>query len=520
MSKPVRKLTLESSVKSLALKFYDDQLIFSFGSDAENDAMNTAYKAYTDAQEAFNKAKEADKPALEKAKKQAFDAYNKLVYDIVDSKGYWKKLCDTVRGLDPADYQVLAICHDADFLEDNFFVPSAEKRHYHLIERYAPRQGVKRNPTKVRVLLNLLGLKYRPSDESLVLNKGIETVNDFGAYVDYLTHDDRASALAGKTGYEHAAIVSNLEPKAIDDIRKGFTGNQLPHKWDIVTLREACETAASIGYAGRSYSAYAESVGRFVLYSQSKEKIVRRFYDEALDMRLNEHRDVNRLCLFIESPQNAGKTTASKLALSALGIKNPLFVTNNGTGKYDALSIDNDALVLDDVTGKDLLNVSDQYECRLYKRNNGDAVWGGTHLIVTNNHDFDKWLERSCGVSSDDSYEKVTLDAVRSRWYAVKLLEKDGKLAFQVTNRCERGGRDKRAKLEAMFKAFMREFMRALLEFRIKEKEAVSVAADKASNTQLDIPADSITEQLSFVNSMCDGFVSADMFPDNPFCKP
>lgn len=454
-----RCLTLESSVKTLALKFYDEQLIASFGTQEELNAANSANDAVKKANDALKNASVKDRANLETAFKQALQASNKLVYDIVDTKGYYQTLCDRIKAFDPDTYQCLTICHDKDFLEDNFFVPSAEKRHYHLIERFTPKQGIKRVPLKVRTWLNALGLKYRAEyDADLILNKGIETVNDFGAYVDYLTHEDKASVLAGKTRYDRDELVSNLSKESIDEIRKGFTGVVTPHKWDRETFQSICESAFKVGYAGQSYTTFADSIGRFVLYSQSKEKVVRRFYDDGLADRINEHREIDRLCLYIQGSHNFGKSRTAELALEALGISGTLAITNNGTGKFDAVSVANNAIILDDVTGKDMFNLSDQYECRLYKRNSGDAIWAGSYLIVTNNHPFEDWLKRSAGLTPDISgklsvYDQISLDALKSRWFVItvsdKVLPGGNVSSFPVIKKvwsASRGNKDKQTR--------------------------------------------------------------------------
>lgn len=463
--KEKRKLTLESNVKSLALKFYDEQLIESFGTDAEkalsdgfSDEIASSHASIANCSDILVKQQLID------AFNARLQVINKSIYDIVVNGGYLDKLLSTIYSIDSSTYQVFFIMHNRDFREDDFFVPSAEKRHYHLIMRFTPVQGVHRDGRKVRTLLNVLGIKYRKGfDESLILNKGIESVNDFPAYLLYLTHSDDKSVLAGKAPYNKSELVSNCID-SYDDILAGYSGVQAPHKLSREEYEKVFYLANQYGLEGRSFTSCMDDVGRFLILSSSKVKVLRESYQLGLLDRLSQHRELDRLVLFIEGDANLGKSYNVRLALEDLGVRNPLFVTNSGSGKYDALSIDNDALVLDDVTGKDMLNVSDQYECSLYRRNSGDAVWGGRYLIVTNNHAFRPWLIRSLGLSVDSCgqlshYDELTLEPCMTRFYAVRLVERPDGIHAVLCNVFKRGNSDKQSRIKSMYDAFMSSFL-------------------------------------------------------------
>lgn len=473
-NKEKRKLTLESSTKSLALKFYDEQLIESFGTADEKAVSDKFSEEISSSQLAI---KTCPDPVVKQQLEATFDArlkvINDTIYGIVDNGGYWERLKTIVRSLDKSVYQCYAILHDRDFKEDDFFVPSAEKRHYHLIIRYTPVQGVHRVPYKVRSWLNLVGIKYRKGfDESLVLNKGIQSVGDFPAYLLYLTHGDEKSILAGKAPYDKSELVSNCID-SYDDILSGYSGNIVPHKLSREEYERVFNLAYEYGLSGRSFDTFVNDINRFLILSSSKLKVLERNFSDGLRARITQHNEIDRLVLFIEGDANLGKSYNVRLALEELGVRNPLFVTNSGSGKYDALSIDNDALVLDDVTGKDMLNVSDQYECSLYKRNSGDAVWGGRYLIVTNNHNFRDWLIRSLGLHLDSDgnlseYDEQTLAPCMTRFYAVKLRERPDGVHAVLSSVFKRGNSDKQARIKAMYDAFMSSFLGHVNEYRNK----------------------------------------------------
>lgn len=463
--KEKRSLTLESNVKSLALKFHDEQLIESFGTDEEKALSDRLSDELAASLEAIGACSDA---LVKKNLQDAFDArlvaVNKIIRDIVVSHGYYEKLVENVNALDSSTYQCFLIPHTRDYKEDDFFVPSIKKRHYHLIMRFTPVQGVHRDGRKVRTLLNLLGIKYRKNyDESLILNKGIESVENFAAYLLYLTHGDEKSILAGKAPYDKSELVSNCID-SYDDILQGYSGRIVPHKLSREEFERVFNVAYEYGLNGRSFESFVNDINRFLVLSSSKLRVLERNHSDGLRSRISQHKEIDRLVLFIEGDANLGKSYNVRLALEDLGVRNPLFVTNSGSGKYDALSIDNDALVLDDVTGKDMLNVSDQYECSLYRRNSGDAVWGGRYLIVTNNHPFRPWLVRSLGLSVDSCgqlsrYDELTLEPCMTRFYAVRLVERSDGIHAVLCNVFKRGDADKQSRVKSMYDAFMSSFL-------------------------------------------------------------
>lgn len=493
-NKEQRKLTLESSTKTLALKFYDEQLIEFYGTDDERSLCDTFSDELSHASAAIANCPDA---LLKQKLKDDFFArlkvINGTIYNIVSSGGYFDKFVRTISSLDPNRYQAFAIVHDRCFKEDDFFVPSAEKRHYHLIIRFTPCPGVKRVPQKVRTWLNAVGVGYRKGyDESLTQNKGIESISDFPAYLLYLTHEDEKSAIAGKTPYSKSELISNCID-SYDEILAGYSGRILPHKLDRKEFEEVFNLAYEYGSNGWSFDKLVDDVNRFLVLSSSKLKVLERNYSDGLRSRLSKHNEIDRLVLFIEGDANLGKSYNVRLALQDLGVRNPLFVTNNGSGKYDSLTIDNDALILDDVTGKDLLNVSDQYECSLYKRNSGDAVWAGHYLIVTNNHAFRDWLIRSLGIRTDEDgnlsrYDQLTFDPVKTRFYAVKLVKRPDGVHAVLTSVFKRGGADKQSRVKSMFDDFIGYFLRHVNEYCSgKNNSQVSVTANNCPESRKEV---------------------------------
>ena len=132
----------------------------------------------------------------------------------------WYDTCARIKNIDSKAIQVLAIMHNLDTLGDSFWKPAIEKPHYHIILRMTNRNS----RIRVKAALEMLGVVFRPNlDDNLLAEKACETAKDFAAYSNYLTHETEQAILDGKALYPVSDIVSNLEPYAIDQIREGYT---------------------------------------------------------------------------------------------------------------------------------------------------------------------------------------------------------------------------------------------------------------------------------------------------------
>lgn len=130
----------------------------------------------------------------------------------------WNHTQETIKAIDKATYHVLAIKHDRDPKTDDIWESSVEKPHYHIIVRL-----LNKKRTKVQTVLNMLNIVYRPDlDENLWLNHGVETIRNFPSMATYLTHDTEEAVLQGKEHYELEEIVSNLTIDEIKQIREGY----------------------------------------------------------------------------------------------------------------------------------------------------------------------------------------------------------------------------------------------------------------------------------------------------------
>lgn len=108
-------------------------------------------------------------------------------------------------------------------------------------------------------------------------------------------------------------------------------------------------------------------------------KTIRESYDRGVNARIEEGAEMLRLCVFIHGEPNSGKTYASEKALSD---KRYLTIKGGGSGKFDNLRVDHEAIIIDDDVCPNLLNMTDNYICRAYKRQSNNPAWTGNILLL------------------------------------------------------------------------------------------------------------------------------------------
>ena len=130
----------------------------------------------------------------------------------------------------------------------------------------------------------------------------------------------------------------------------------------------------------------------FKIRSNAKMKTVKESYQRGVDRRIAENREVLRVCIFIKGEPNTGKTYTS---LAALAGKRIYKIDGGGSGKFDNLRPDREAIVISDEVCPNLLNMADNYICKAYRRQNNNPAWAGNYFVVTSNLSFDDWVVQS-----------------------------------------------------------------------------------------------------------------------------
>lgn len=325
----------------------------------------------------------------------------------------WDFVKQNIKVVDKSKWQVIGICHDRDPVGDNFWEPSTDKPHYHIIVRV-----LNDKRARVKQVLDALGVVYRPvDDKSLWDNHGVETCADFCNMTVYMTHDTEQAILDGKAQYELEELVSNLTLEEIKQIRQGYT--RVSESVDKVTpamLAQLDEDAYKLGCELGDFDAWYGTLP-FNVRSNAKMKTVKESYERGINKALDSSKVIPRLCVYIESPNGLGKTHAARYALEQLGVRY-LPVGGGGTGKFDGLKVTHGGVVIDDDACPNLLNMADTRYCRAYKRNRNNPPWVGEYLIVTSNLSFEEWVKEKCGVKNEEN-----IKAAKSRFYVCKLVK-------------------------------------------------------------------------------------------------
>lgn len=385
-------------------------------------------------------------------------------------------LANCIKMIDPEEMQVLAIKHDLDEVTDGIWEVAKEKPHFHIIVRMRRKyENGRVARKKVSTILNQLGITFRPEiDDLLISARGLEPVGDFSAYTAYLTHETKQAMEDGKHIYDRRRLVSNMEVAEIDAIR----AKQKVVDDNVITdvkkeLARLDDIAYKLGYDLGNFKEWYDGLP-FILRADSKMKTIKERYQAGIDARIEESRDILRLCIFIKGAPNTGKTYASQQAIPHDEI---LRVGGGGTGKFDNLKPYHGGILIDDDRCPNLLNATDNYITHIYRRNSNNPVWAGDHFVVTSNSDFKEWLSDS-GINI--TYTTIMdeelghpryvasghYEAMISRFFICEVKKIDGVYRLVLLHASTRGTREERDKRMKMFMEFKKIFDASLAEYQ------------------------------------------------------
>jgi hypothetical protein len=357
----------------------------------------------------------------------------------------------------PSYLQVEGIKHFRDFLEDdNFWKPSREKPHYHIIFRLVDRK----DRIRIRRVLKALGIKFRKGlDDNLLKEHGCETVQNFSAYSLYLTHETEDAILSGKSLYKLSEVVSNLTESELEQIREGYVRPCDKRKLTQAELISLDKEAYAKGFELADFEDWYNALG-FVVRSNAKMKVIKESYTRGVESRIRENKSLPRLCIFVQGPPNTGKTYAAAHSVEG----DYLSISGGGSGKFDNLKPSHNAIVIDDDICPNLLNMSDNYICKAYRRNRDNPVWAGEYLIVTSNLSFNEWA-LECGIKmyANPAYYTDTYSAqgkaLRSRFYICELKQTPtGQYRLACRSASDRGTVEEQFKRGYKFVDFQKKF--------------------------------------------------------------
>jgi hypothetical protein len=324
---------------------------------------------------------------------------------------------------------------------------------------------------RIYSILDLLYVFFRPGlDDVLLNNHAVESIGSFQAYSVYLTHETADAIKDNKELYEISEIVSNLSEEEIKCVRDGYLRlEDAPTKPTMSKLAQLDAEAFSLGQELKNFPDWFNALP-FNIRSSSKMKTIEASYQRGVDARIEQNQEMNRLCVYIRGEPNTGKTFAAKKALMG---KKILCVGGGGSGKFDKLRADHDAIIVDDDICPNLLNMSDNYICRAYKRNSNNPAWAGKYLIVTSNLPFNEWLRR-CGIKIYERGETPSTHyrAMLSRFYiCVLTATTDGKNKLSCVNVSTRGSKADQEERKEMFEEFRKKFDLTMRDYTPSDNE-------------------------------------------------
>lgn len=427
-------LSLWSEPRTVQLKFYVEQLM---------DPAKRAY--YTNLLNSIDSGKAT---ALEEASaKQLENEICRQFWDLLSNFNY-------------LDFRVAGIYHNEDLTEDkgSSFVPSIKKGHWHVMAW----RGSFKNPTKRFHLNNLvkkLGLQYSSADETVWKKDGAEQLK-YGvpAFFMYLTHESLDAIQKAKHVYSRDLIAKNFSDEEAKQIRLAYKRSMVKTAldWDFLAGE-----AYSLGKKVGNFSRWADLHFNVGQQATRNFKVVREKYNEGLNIGITTLTDCPRCSIVISGAPNLGKTYTSRLALKKMGLAT--VTVASGTGKYDRVQPETDALIFDDTGVSDARNVLDNVGVVLHRRNSDDRPFKGKYVIITTNESHSIWTKKTAigvqtlegkSLEEAESLQNI-IEAVKSRVYFAHI-SASGKLVLD--KRQERGSQKDFAVHDKMFLEFKRAF--------------------------------------------------------------
>lgn len=282
--------------------------------------------------------------------------------------------------------KIVAMIHDKDFKTDDPFAPTGDKRHAQIVVKTANGK-----PTKVGTILNTLGIYFRPDkDKKLWEGSGVETCIHYQNSVLYLIHGTKKAISDGKYFYDPKTLITNMCEKELQEILKQANHSQNAKSDD--TYRNLEFQAYNWGYYLRDWEEFLSSLDYTIRKKTVDMNLVETAYYKGANARLELHEEVNKKCIFIQGAANTGKTYAVKKALKQLD-KKTIVIDGGGTGLMDNLLLSHQAIVVNDYKLPNLINMSDNIMSRVYRRNSNNPIFTGDYLVITANKSLQEYAQ-------------------------------------------------------------------------------------------------------------------------------
>ena len=390
----------------------------------------------------------------------------------------WDEFKKIAERIDKSVYEINSIAHDDDFLNNDVFDPDREKTHYHILMR--TRDNTAR---KVKTYLKMLQINFRPGlDDDLFKKDGVTTVGSWARYSLYLIHGTEEAIKDGKKPYRIEDIVSN---SSYDELVKLLGGEK--HRVNGIKMTndlgdELAKEAYEVGKNLKDFDVWFDELPYNVRIRNSDVKEWKRMYNRGMEETLTDPNKtaINKLCIFISGPANVGKSYASRYAL---GNKKILDISGQKTGKFDSLNSSIEAIMIDDDTSSNLLQLCDNRICKLYRRNSDNRLFCGDTVVVTSNLTFLQWYCKCNNIVRNEEYdlrpeERDTYYDTKSRFYICSIKEghhykdgdmsKDGTKVLWVDSPSTRGTKADQLERKDKFISFFDKFNECMASYTDK----------------------------------------------------
>lgn len=426
-------LSFWSEPRTVQLKFYVEQLM-----DPAKRAYYTGLLSSIDAGKAT---------ALEEASARQLERET--------CRQFW----DLLSNFNYLDFRVAGIYHNQDLKEDkgSSFVPSIKKGHWHVMAW----KSDFRNPTKrfrLSTLVKKLGLQYSFADETLWKEDGAEQLkHGVPAFFMYLSHESLDAINKAKHVYDRTLIAKNFSDEEAEKIRLAYKRSMVKTAldWDYLA-GEAYNLGKKVG----NFNKWADLHFNVGQQASRNFKVVREKYNEGLNVGITTLTDCPRCSIVISGAPNLGKTYTSRLALKKMGLAT--VTVASGTGKYDRVQPETDALIFDDTGVSDARTVLDNVGVVLHRRNSDDRPFKGKYVVITTNETHSVWTRKTAigvqnlegkSLEEAESLQNI-IKAVESRVYFAHI--SGGKLVLD--KRQERGSQKDFQVHDRMFLDFKKAF--------------------------------------------------------------
>lgn len=332
-----------------------------------------------------------------------------------------KQLANTVIVIKD-EWTVALICHDKDMTvdENDKMKPKHKKTHFHCV---AWRNDGKR--FRVRQFLNALNLHFDGVLDNNIMDSCFSFTRSVKNSLQYLLHMTEKSEEDGKAPYNRSELITNILDEELDKIYHAEVKDVLKNDdWD-----ELAKKAYSCGFNFHDFKKFTNRFFNVRQQSQAPYKVVKQYYENGLLDGIAKAQGFPRLNIILRGSKNTGKSYSTQKVLNEMGYR--IYKPISGSGKYDGLSADDNAMLFDDKNASQLLQICSDEPTLLHRRNVGYSPWTGNTTVMLTNKSFTQYIKSSArddihtenGKVIDD--DKDTYDAMASRFYFCEVVWPD-----------------------------------------------------------------------------------------------